>query len=514
MENDAQNQEIKTKKSGTFILKVVIVTLIFLIAATSIVGFMSYSEYQKMKDAVDSETIYENIYINDISVGTLTKDEAIKKVSSEFVPSFVNKSIILKEGDKVLEIKYNDLNPLYDFIDVVDEAYNYARDGSIKERYNKVMQLKDTPHKITYEPDYTFDDTTIPAQIAEFTADLVIDPINATMSRQNGQFVITEGKNGRIPNNDETFQKVQEKIQEVADGEVEVVFDIVEPKFKPEDYANAQSLIGTGSSVYTGSLDNPRNINVSNAASKINQVVLFPGEVFSTNAMFGEMSIANGYRKAPVIIGGKLVDDIGGGVCQVSSTLYNALLQAELKIVERQNHSLKVGYMDYGFDATLAGDYIDLKFENDTKYPLLVEAYLEGNKVITNIYGNEVHNPGRKLVFQKALIETVPPGAEKVTQDPNLPTGQRVVDLPALTGYKYRVYKIIYENDVEVEKVVVNDSYYKPRKAEVRVGTAKSVSNVPNEINVGNLPEQQSDFNLDVLADPVEVFNGYVTPDL
>jgi hypothetical protein len=232
----------------------------------------------------------------------------------------------------------------------------------------------------------------------------------------------------------------------------------------------ATSLLGSYTTNFAAGT-NGRNTNLDNATSKINDTVLMPGEVFSTNEAFGEMSFDNGYAMGGTIVAGKMEDGMGGGVCQVSSTLYHALLYAELEIVERQNHSLKVGYMDWGFDATLAGDYIDLKFKNDTEYPVTIEAYTTSNQVIVNIYGHEIHDPSRNLVFENALINTVPPAAEVITEDPTLPLGERVEDMKPRTGYVYNVYKLVYENGEFLEKVQVNTSSYRATRGEFRVGT-------------------------------------------
>ncbi len=106
-------------------------------------------------------------------------------------------------------------------------------------------------------------------------------------------------------------------------------------------------------------------------------MTLYPGEVFSTNEHYGITSIENGYASAHVIVDNELVDGLGGGVCQISTNLYNAVLRAELEIVERRNHSLPVGYAPIGFDATLANPYIDFKFRNNYDSPILVCAWID-----------------------------------------------------------------------------------------------------------------------------------------
>ena len=166
-------------------------------------------------------------------------------------------------------------------------------------------------------------------------------------------------------------------------------------------------------------------------------------------------------------------------MCQVSSTLYNAVLYSELDVVERQNHSLKVGYLDYGYDATLAGDYIDFKFKNSTNYPVYVESYLTDNQVICNIYGYEERPANRKLKFENMLVDVIEQGPKVIKETDELPEGEERVEVKPLKGYKYKLYKLVYVDDKLQEKVLVNNSYYKPRAEEVLIGT-KKVEQVAN----------------------------------
>ena len=151
-------------------------------------------------------------------------------------------------------------------------------------------------------------------------------------------------------------------------------------------------LIGNYSSQYKGNDEN-RVQNLRNACSKINGVILYPGEEFSTNAHFNPCTEENGWALAGTIVKGKIEDSVGGGMCQVSSALYDAVLYAELEVTERHNHSMKVGYSPYAFDATLAGDYKDFKFKNNTNKAVYIESYLTSSNVVVNLYRPRKLNP-------------------------------------------------------------------------------------------------------------------------
>ena len=206
---------------------------------------------------------------------------------------------------------------------------------------------------------------------------------------------------------------------------------------------------------------------------KINNCVVYPSEIFSTNDALKPFTFKNGYKNAPVIVGGEIVDDLGGGICQVSTALYNAVLFSELTVTQRQNHSLKVGYVDYGYDATLAGDYIDFKFKNSTKSPILIESIINSNSLTIKIYGAESRSSSRKIKFENALVETIQPPAETIIYTDELKEGEKQIVKQSKKGYRYKLYKIVYENGKQVDKILVNSSYYKSVRGITKVGTKK-----------------------------------------
>ncbi|MDR1914007.1 MAG: VanW family protein [Clostridiales bacterium] len=461
----------KKRKVGKIALRVIIALILTVATGGSMLGFMSYSKYLHMRDIItNSETIYKNIIINGVDVGELSKAEALKKVNGIKQKELEEKQITLKSGNMEYIYKFGEFKVSYDFSGAVDEAYNYARTGTTEERYDQIKALETTPYEITYEPSYTYDDTTVYDKIGLVAPQVYVEPVNATIDRVDGQFIITKEIPGRQMDKETTAAEVKNILAQNRPGTVDIALSPVAAQFKEEDVAKAQSLIGSFYTTFSQGA-NGRNTNIANAANKVNNTTLQPGEIFSTNNALGPSTVENGYAVAPVIVGGKLEEDVGGGVCQVSSTLYNAVLFAELEVVERTNHSLKVGYLDYGFDATLAGDYLDFKFKNNTNLPIFIECIIEGGRLTANIYGIEIHEPGRELKFHNQLLETIQPGADQIVYDSTLPQGKRVVSKGSRTGLKFVLYKTVYQDGVEVMTEQVNISRYKATPAEVRVGT-------------------------------------------
>jgi len=155
--------------------------------------------------------------------------------------------------------------------------------------------------------------------------------------------------------------------------------------------------MGTYSTKFNSS-QKERSYNISLSSNAIDGTILLPGDVFSFNEIVGPRSTSAGYKTAPVIFEGELVDGIGGGVCQVSSTIYNSVLKSQLGVVERVNHSIPSTYVPKGLDATVAYGFLDFKFKNTTDFPIYIESFVNKNILTVNIYGHQTNNREVKLI--------------------------------------------------------------------------------------------------------------------
>lgn len=222
-----------------------------------------------------------------------------------------------------------------------------------------------------------------------------------------------------------------------------------------------------------------RAYNVELAAKAINNVILMPGEVFSYNDTIGNPSLKNGYKVAPIFENGKTAQGVGGGVCQVSSTLYSAVLFSDLKVVERKNHSLTVTYVPKGQDATVAYGIIDFKFENSTNYPIKINSYVTGRKLTVSIIGGK-YEPERKVQISHSIVSTIAPTETEIV-DETLAINKRKVQSKGKTGYIVDTYKTVYENGVKKSSEKITRSTYKMVPTEVLVGK-KEVSTIAPQV--------------------------------
>ena len=241
------------------------------------------------------------------------------------------------------------------------------------------------------------------------------------------------------------FEMIDSAIENKSITTIKLPVDKVEAEITRADLSNITDKLGEFATSFNASNES-RSYNIKLATKSVTDVLVRPGETFSLNKTIGPRLAKYGYRSAKVLINNEYVDGIGGGVCQVSSTLYNAALLANLKIVERKNHSLPSSYIGLGRDATISGDYIDLKFMNNTPYPLYIYGEVKGNQVKFSIYGKN-ENRGREIKIKTEVLKKIEPKI-KIIEDRNLPIGTKIVEKKPIPGYVVRSYRVI----VEMEK--------------------------------------------------------------
>lgn len=239
-------------------------------------------------------------------------------------------------------------------------------------------------------------------------------------------------------------------------------------------------LLATFSTRFDGSNYN-RNTNIKLAAKKVNGTVILPGEKFSFNTIVGSRTIEAGFKEGTAYIGGKVVPDVGGGVCQVSSTIYNTALLANLEIVERSNHMFTTGYVAASRDATVYYGSLDFIFKNSRKYPIKMVASANGGVCKVSIYGIKEEKEYEVIIQSKITSYINPTTIYK--EDPTLEEGKEVVEQTAITGCRSEGYKILKLNGKIVSQTLLSKDTYNSRNKIVRRGTKKTTTIPTNENN-------------------------------
>ncbi len=421
----------------------------------------------------EDETITQGVYIDSIPIGGMTAEGA-KQAVNDYADDLKSKKMTVKIDDNTETVTLGKLGYDYKENNYIEEAVQIGKTGNLIKRYK---ELKDTEQSnLVYNLEFNVSDKKIKEFVEDKCSSYDISAVNATIKRENGGFVYTDHKIGRKVNVDKTVDAIKTAVLDGWNHEDITLTATVEddqPKYTKDMVEKCNALLGTFSTTYTTSSEN-RAGNLANGAKLINNSVLYPEDVFSAYEKLTPFTTDNGYYEAGAYSNGKVVDSIGGGACQVTTTLYNAVLLSELEVVERQPHSMTISYVDLSRDAAIAGTWKDLKFKNNTESPVVIEAYTSGRTITFNIWGNEPRDTNNRTIeFETVVLDERAPGADVVTKDSTKPTTYQVITQSAHTGYVAELYKIVYENGVEVSRTRVNKSSYNASPRYVTVGTMK-----------------------------------------
>lgn len=305
-----------------------------------------------------------------------------------------------------------------------------------------------------------------------------IDPLNASVKVENNNVTIIPHVFGASIDKTLLANAVSE-LENHENKEIVLPVIITKPEITDEDLQKMlfKDTLATMNSHFSTSTENGKNRgeNIKIAVSKINGKILESGETFSFNEIVGPRTEEGGFKTAHTYVAGKIVDSIGGGICQVSSTLYNAVLQADLNVVERRNHMFTVSYVPFGQDATVSYNSVDFKFKNSTKWPVKIEAWVtKDNKVFFSMKGTNDY-PGKTVIMSPKIIKTTE-FKTKYIDDPTLPQGKTVVKQTGMKGYVVETYKIVKQDGNVVSETKMYTSVYKPLDQEILRGTKKTSS--------------------------------------
>lgn len=473
------------KKQGLILFGLVIAA--FLIAA-------SFFSARVMAITTNKEgVICEGIFVNGVNLSGKTVEEANKLLKEQIENLMVKKisiEIVTKDRETMNEeVSLSEVGFEVSGEEIVEEVVKIGTEGNLIERYKALKDAEN--NKPDYKLDFRYDENKLDSFLKTVSEKYQVEAEDAGLTRENKEFKIKGGKTGFRFNEETMEADIKGAVDRFVQGlpetlnediRVQAELQVIKPKYDKEDLAKVTDLLGTYTTSY-GTAVSGRTLNIVNGAKLIDGTLILPGEIMSANKKMFPYTIANGYHMGGAFLNGKVVDDIGGGICQVSSTLYNASLYAEIGIESRQNHSMTVSYVPLARDAAIAGDFKDLVIKNNREYPIYLEAITGGGRITFNIYGHETRDTvNRKVDFETVTLQTIPPGKEIVEKDPKKPKDYKKVVQGAWTGYKTELYKIVKVNGVQTERTLVNKSNYKSNPAYVIKGTKKVKKKVPEEV--------------------------------
>lgn len=402
-----------------------------------------------------NDKIYPNCCIGGVDVSGLSLEEA-KAALAKKNKSLSERIIKVVYGQREYILSYKELGAEMDLDSTLTSAYRYGKDSNV---INKLFVLRSGKDQ-KYDINIKYNTEAVKQFIQRVKKEINTEPINALISiAKRGTPSVVKEVVGRKLDEEKLYNDI---INHVDYSSLDTMtLDLKVSEIKPAITENTlkwiNSQVSTVTTYYsTSTVGRAENIVI--AASKLNGRLIMPGEEFSFNKETGSRTLENGFKGAPVIVKGKLVDGVAGGVCQVSTTLYNAVVKLGIKPLERRNHSLAPAYIGLGFDATVA-EYIDYKFKNTLSYPLYIESKAGRGKVTFNIYSNssvadikyslvnevvEVLEP--EIIYNS--VDTIPNGSIEKVQEP-------------IKGYKVKVYLVSYKNGKEIKRELLSKDNYK-----------------------------------------------------
>lgn len=386
---------------------------------------------------------------------------------------FEQQEVLFKFLDGEENYSLKELGIRLDFDCITEKALQIGRKGNlqdnIQERLEVFREEKDIPLC------FKINEKKIETLLNQLSAEIGVEPVNADFDVQGDEVSIISGKNGMELDQRKSKNLFYETLVSLNENNSPIEFPVIVMEIEPE--VTTESLQETGitdmlvkfHTVFNQN-DKNRSQNIKLASGMINLTILAPGDVFSFNQVVGRATAERGFKEAPIIVSGQFVPGVGGGICQVSSTLYNAALLTSMEIIERTNHGRAVGYLPLGRDATISYDYLDLKFKNTRSYHVLISSRVDGNQLVIRFFGNPV--PEERIEIVTTDVVKIEP--EIITEvNKNLKPGEKKLVQSGSPGYRVNVWRIIYQGEEEVERERLSRDYYKPAPATYHVGPSK-----------------------------------------
>ena len=523
--NISSNEKNTTKRKKVILLLLLTILILAFLISSFIFALITSK----------SDKIISGVSINGVDVSNLTKTEALQKLNLQLSRNTANE-IQLNHNDYTTTLKLSDIEASFDFDSSLNEAYNIGRcENNIFANNKKVISTFLKKNNIL--PNTSYNSDKLNDEITKINNELPDKVVNSSYKIENNNLIVSNSSNGNRISTDSfttnlkncivnniTSMDIPVEQFEADTVDIESIYNeihkdpvnayystnpyeihkeeegldfgisldeakklvsqnqdyftiplkVLKPQITVKSLGQEAfpDLLATYSTTYSTGNSN-RCTNISLAARSVNGYVLMPGETFSYNSTVGQRTATRGYKEAGVYLNGEVTTGLGGGICQVSSTLYNAILLANLEIVERSNHTFKPTYVP-GQDATVSWGAPDFKFKNNRNYPIRITATAGNGSVSFNVYGLKTSDDYEVKIVSSEIGSI--PFSTQYQETSSLPAGTQKITQAGSNGCKTQTYKILYKNGAEVSRKLINSDTYKPHNQVVSVGTGAVAS--------------------------------------
>lgn len=457
----------KKRKRGHF---AVTLLLLLMIGGLALVAYRQndrYIAFAEMKNAVNRQTFYAGTTVEGVDVSNMTLDQAIEYWKTNIEPGYENRTVTLSNGQTYTAQSFGYSS---DYQTVLANAYSAGRSGSLVERYQALSTRVDQP--ANYEVTRRLYDAQLIADCASALASGIDtaaqDAKIQSFDLSSYAFTFSDSVAGKKLDTESLKADIARALEN-GGGAVTLNVQTIEPSVRKEDIASEYGMIAYAVTNASSSSSN-RLSNIRLALQLINGTRLAPGETFSFNDTVGKRTTERGFKLATAYSSGEITEDVGGGICQVSTTLFNAVVKADMQIDERHNHSLTVAYVDKGKDAAVNWKSQDLKFTNTSEDDVYLVCILTDDKrVRIGVFGKLLPN-GETIEIEAQTTGTI--DYDTVYQPSlSLAPGTTNVTQKGKNGYTAVAYKVRKDaNGNTISRELLCKSSYKATNQVIEYG--------------------------------------------
>lgn len=437
---------------------VIIVISISAIVLSVALGSVAYI----YRNILNVDTIYKGVTIDGYDVNDKTMEQALNYIKAKKESEIKEKSMNLIYGKKVYKIDLEKIGFSYDYNKAVKTAFKLGRQGNFINRLRDIMKIKNGI-EVPLESSYQYEK--IENIVNNISQEINMDSVDAILNFNKGKITVDDEVIGNKLKKDELISKIEENIFILRD--IYIPVENIQPILTKDFLSRINGIIGEFTTSFKGS-SRGRIENIRLSANAISNKLILPGEELSYNNLTGPRSSQSGYQEANVIIGGELTPGLGGGVCQTSTTMYNALLLSDVTILERHPHSIPANYVPYGQDAAVAYGYLDLKFRNDFDFPIYTYAKILGDSLYVYIYG-DTKSKDYTVKIKPEIVERIFANTEEIFDGTLLP-GTKIDVQKGRTGYKVNTYKSIIKDGKVISKKQITTDHYRKKDYIYKIG--------------------------------------------
>ena len=484
-QKNQKNQKHQRKRILAALIALAVIAAMLLGMAVSVVRAQE-EETQQSSAAIEApdyrpETLKKQaVYIDNIDVTNMSYSEA-ERALNEHMEKLRGDSIVLYAGDNSAVTTAGAMGLSYTNKNIIEEALSIGKKGNVLKRFLADRQIRNEG-AIVLDLGFRVDRGLV-SQVIRRNKDLLnCEPRPNSLELSGKTFSVLPAKDGVRVDETASVDTVMQYIAHTwhgGQGGVALNAEILPSKDTADQLRNVRNLLGEATTEFDSS-EEARATNIGLAAAHIHGTVLYPGEEFSSIEAIGPTEAEYGFALGASYAGDNIIDTYGGGVCQATSTLYDAVLEAELEVTERHNHTMRIHYVEPALDATISDDTVDFRFKNNTDSPIFIEARAEDGEVSFRIYGHETRDPNRSIRYESRILTTT--DYETVYKvDEKAPFGS-IREISGEEGMQTELWKIISMNGEYESEEKVNSSTYSPTNHSYLVGIDGASSGTVNAI--------------------------------